>query len=351
MAGVAAHILDMSTSTFARQPKGIPVGGQFATHDRAEADIDLSLAGIASESDWLDRNGLSLPPLGQAEFEARLARLGHTPTDLDRADIFREVQRELLGYEQRDLLAFSQAVDTLRATGYGDLADRTDRLVTALMDRQPHPAPLPKPGLPVPLNEAPAVREQRPAPRSFEDVALAAQRPADDPANILALNLPHIPSIVDDAGQVPGNVFDQMRSCHRDGVPVLFTRAAGHTRPDEPTMVRIQVDRELTAEEMSQLESLTGYAMNSAHRGATGVAHRDTAFSIVVPIQLRDERDVEKDDERFRLFEKRIGQLLSEGSQVRQTDRSGPGTAGTRAIEPFARPPRFVVYYDSVRQA
>lgn len=341
----AAHMPVMSMQTFSRQPKGIPVGGQFATHDRAEADIDLTLAGVPSEQEWLDRNGLALPPLGQAEFETRLSRLGHTPTDLDRADIFREVQRELLGYEQRDLAAYAHAIETLRADGHGELADRTARLVTALMDRQPFPAPVAQP------SETPAsIPDPAPAARSFDDVALAAQRPADDPANILALNLPHIVSIADAAGQVPGNVFDQMRSCHRDGVPVLFTRAAGSTRPDEPSMVRIQVDRELTDEEMSQLESVAGYALNSAHRGATGVSHRDTSFSIVVPITLRDERAAEKDDERFRLFEKRIGGLLSTGSQVRQTDRSGPGTAGTRAIEPFARPPRFVVYYDRVSQ-
>ena len=32
----------MSTPTLTRQPKGIPVGGQFAEHDRADANVSLT---------------------------------------------------------------------------------------------------------------------------------------------------------------------------------------------------------------------------------------------------------------------------------------------------------------------
>jgi hypothetical protein len=45
-------------------------------------------------------------------------------------------------------------------------------------------------------------------------------------------------------------------------------------------------------------------------------------------------------------FEEALPQILSEGSPIRKTDRSGPGTKGTRLVEGFGADLAAEIYYD-----
>ncbi|MGY6496628.1 MAG: hypothetical protein ACXIUP_00200 [Microcella sp.] len=294
----------MSITIQKRIHGGVPAGGQFASHDRADADIRLVPDTVPSQQDWLDRNGLHLPPLSRAEFEVRLTRLGRPITDLDRADVFRTVHREHLGYDVTDIADARAAAQQLRERGEHHAADAIERLASAAKADQ---------------------RDEQGA--SPPDAPLASEATGAPPRQVLSANR---------AG---------------DGT-ILFTRPGDGEVPDEPTALRVQVDRSLSDDERAALNDAVRYALNAAHRGAAGEdPWSDTSASTVVEVNLAENRTRSKDSERFALFERRVRHLLEHGSEVRTTDRSGPGTRGTRAIEPWAKPPRFVVFYDRVAGA
>lgn len=113
----------------------------------------------------------------------------------------------------------------------------------------------------------------------------------------------------------------------------FYRRRAGVT-PGEPYAVRIEADRELSNEEVRRLAGLVGYAGRAQLRMAepVGEPHRDGPNSFVVSM---DTTKSYSDDIGIAMeeFERTLPAYFEEGSPVRKTDRSGPGTKGTRAVE------------------
>jgi hypothetical protein len=89
-----------------------------------------------------------------------------------------------------------------------------------------------------------------------------------------------------------------------------------------------------------------GYTYRSTIAGESiAYAFRDTPFSLVVWADMtkpsRDDLGMGLED-----FEEALPQILSEGSPIRKTDRSGPGTKGTRLVEGFGADLAAEIYYD-----
>lgn len=290
----------MSIALQNRVHRGVPTGGQFAAHARPDDTIRLIPDDIPSEQAWLDRNDLSLPPISQAEFEVRLSRLGRPATDLDRADVFRAVHREHFGVDINDLNLAADAAHILTSLGRPDAAEAIARITSAVATRA-----------------------------SIDESAAPTLVP---------------PAAADMVARTPRVV----RSITPFGDEIDFHIASDDVVPSEPGAARVQCDRPLTREEADRLDELIRYAMNAVHRDSVVDGYTDSDSSTVIQLALADGRTRAKDRERFRMFERKVAELLADGSQVRQTDRSGPGTRGTRAIDPWANPPRVAIYYDRV---
>lgn len=114
---------------------------------------------------------------------------------------------------------------------------------------------------------------------------------------------------------------------------------------DAPYGIRIQANRELTDNEVEPLASMTGYIFAKAGRGeGVGYPDRDSNRSFTIGAETtkgRVYRNLYK-------FEEALPSLVYEGSPVRTTNRSGPGTEGTRLIEPLNSELKVEIYYDSV---
>lgn len=131
-----------------------------------------------------------------------------------------------------------------------------------------------------------------------------------------------------------------------------FFRADHETRPDYPTMLRIEANRALTEAEVADLWHLVAYNYASTVRGdGTSKPERDSTHSFVVDF---DTTSSQRSDPMAALgdFEVNLDAWLTSGSPIRKTDRAGTGTAGTRAVEGLGDPNlRLSVYYDRVSQA
>jgi hypothetical protein len=342
----------MSSQTRVRA--GIPTGGQYANHDRAEALVGLLPENFPTETAWLDDNNLMLPPLAIAEFDARLAKLGRPANVFDYIATYEKVHTDVLGYSANDIHSYNDSVQLLEAAGRIDQANGLRRLVEALMERQPMPMPLQNTETPT----APAADSARntaaveqtptaqPSPYDEDEAARQrnenlTQRPIDDPANILALNLP-TPISIDDARIKNGQLFDTIISTGENGQPIRFERTRKGYEPQNPNYIRIQFDQ---PQNPTHTAELAKYALNTAHKGAAGQPIHDTPHSIIIPITLNKNRDTTRDIERFQQLHTHIPQLLTEGSETRKTNRSGANTAGTKAIKPIDAPVRFAIFY------
>lgn len=97
--------------------------------------------------------------------------------------------------------------------------------------------------------------------------------------------------------------------------------------------VRMQFDREITDEEMQRACQLLGYQYRSAVAGESlGDPIRDGANSFNVYADFTKSRRDDLGDAYYDL-ENGIGTMIKEGSPIRKTDRSGPGTKGTRLVD------------------
>lgn len=165
--------------------------------------------------------------------------------------------------------------------------------------------------------------------------AAAGQTPVAAPAGT-----PQDPVPADDPRVMAGEVFDAVVV---DGT--TFHRRRDGVFPSEPYELRFQADRPISDDEMHHMASLAGYAMSKAGRGeGMGQPERDTPYSFTVfndTTKGRQYRNLEK-------FEDALPDMIKDGSDIRKTDRSGPGTAGTRLVEGMANPPKVELYYDNV---
>ncbi len=128
-----------------------------------------------------------------------------------------------------------------------------------------------------------------------------------------------------------------------------FHRRRDGVYPNWPYAMRFQANRPLTDDETSRFAGWVGYAYRSTVAGeSSGAPDRDSPCSFVVSADTTKTR---RDDLGVALeeFEEQLPATIQDGSPVRKTDRSGPGTAGTRLVEGFDDPRlRFEIYYDDV---
>lgn len=135
-----------------------------------------------------------------------------------------------------------------------------------------------------------------------------------------------------------------------DGVmTTTFSRSRPGAAPREPYAMRFQANRPLTSSETAIVAALVGYAYRAEVRGeAMDLPAQDTPYSFIVGADTTKSRS---DDlgQALQRFEAALPALLRDGSPVRTTDRAGAGTKGTRLV-PGLRDPnlKLQVYYDDV---
>lgn len=118
-----------------------------------------------------------------------------------------------------------------------------------------------------------------------------------------------------------------------------------------PYSMRLQASRPLSDEEMSTMAGLVGYAYRAAVAGEPiGNPMRDSPFSFTVSADTtkssRDDLGMALED-----FEEALPTMIAEGSPIRKTNRAGAGTQGTRLVEGLGSDLKFELYYDDVWSA
>ena len=148
---------------------------------------------------------------------------------------------------------------------------------------------------------------------------------------------------VADAQIQNGAVADRVMS---DGT--MFHRVRPGVGVGTPYRMRFQAHRPLSDRDMMRMSQLVGYTYACTVRGERmGTPKRDSPYSFILEA---DTTKSSSDDLGMALqqFESDLPRFLAEGSPVRKTNRSGPGTAGTRLVEGMENPPTFDMYYDDV---
>ena len=147
----------------------------------------------------------------------------------------------------------------------------------------------------------------------------------------------------DDARVQAGEVLDNVVA-----FGTFFHRRREGVYADEPSAIRLQASSPLSDDEMQRLAQLAGYAYAAGVRGEPiGEPERDSRFSFVVGADTTKSRsdDISVAMQRF---EDSLPELIEHGSPVRMTNRSGPGTAGTRLIDGLGPGLTVEIYYDYV---
>lgn len=296
----------------ARQPKGIPVGGQFAAKSLGEADVILAEAHTAA------RRAV------EKAYEAGIA----------------EGQRRQRGEPHRTL---AEVMDLSTFTFDDALADPTvlDDDPTVLDDfggiDMSNPWTITE-NTPVTSTAAPAAANVEcfscNGTGFFKEWRRTRHVEVTCPSCNGTLLLPATPSGRDEV-DVPGYGTFHRR---RDGV-----------YPDFPGAMRFEANRDLTDEEARRVAQLVGYRYAATVAGEPlGWPDRDSPRSICVSA---DSTKTRRDDvnQAFEEFEDDLDAFLVEGSPVRTTNRAGAGTKGTRLVEGLGDPDlKIQVYYDTV---
>lgn len=128
-----------------------------------------------------------------------------------------------------------------------------------------------------------------------------------------------------------------------------FHRRRHGVYPNWPDGIRVEADRELTNDELRRMAGLVAYAHRTSLRGTEQMSgpFRDGPRSFVM---FQDCTKTFSDDIGAALdrFEESLPGYMTEGSPERKTNRSGPGTMGTRLIDPVENPPTISIWYDDV---
>ncbi|GAA4034610.1 hypothetical protein GCM10023063_18440 [Arthrobacter methylotrophus] len=289
-------------TTSARQPKGVPVGGQFAATAHAEPSVALRAPAVQSEfvTDRLHNLGL-LDQLTDDQIHGVTTKLNDS---LDFTDRNIEETAELVhfldhGYSIQTAREAQAGVSKLRELGLTDEADSLELIRTAQVAKALH------------------------APRH----ALAQAEPVPDgKTEPVPLGDPRLQS---------GEVFDRVK-VH----DIVFNHASISGYPQDTQAIRFQANRPLTDAEAYTLSGVVGYANSSAIGGeplddpSVG-PQRDTPYSFIASIDTNKGRQGN-----FEKFETMLPELIANGSAPRSTK------GGTRAIEPFGDPDlKLEVYY------
>ncbi|QOT19338.1 hypothetical protein [Paenarthrobacter sp. YJN-5] len=278
----------MSTPA-ARQPRGIPAGGQFAATAHSEPSLSLSAPSVQPEfvRDRLRHLGV-LDQLTESHIHDVSVKLNES---LDFTDRNIEEIAELVhfldhAYSIEMARNAKRGLDALRNMGMSDEADALELVRTLQVTKAEH------------------------HPRHG-----ATGTPPDGKS---------IPVPADDPRLQAGEVFDKVQVGD-----TVFTRTEALDYPNDPYAMRFQANRPLTDAEAYALSGVIGYANRSAIGGeplddpAIG-PERDTPYSFVVNIDTTKGRQ-----RNYEKFEEMIPDIIAHGSAPRSTK------GGTRAIEAF----------------
>jgi hypothetical protein len=145
----------------------------------------------------------------------------------------------------------------------------------------------------------------------------------------------------DDPAVQEGEVFDEVIYDGR-----LYSRRREGVFPGSPYGMRIQANRPLTEEEAYNLAGLVGYTYRATIAGESlSSPDIDSPYSFAVGA---DTTKSQRDDlgMGFEDFENSLNNTIAEGSPLRKTDRSGPGTKGTRLVQGMGADLKVEVYWD-----
>lgn len=142
---------------------------------------------------------------------------------------------------------------------------------------------------------------------------------------------------------------DRIHSINEYGESVAYVKAEAYNYQNYPDDMRIQASRPLTDAEVQRVAQLTGYQHRSTLNGE-GLSDPDRCGNASVLVGTDNTKSSGRKS-MFDEFEDGLEGTLQDGSPVRKTDRSGPGTKGTRLVEGFGKDVSFTLYYqdDSVK--
>lgn len=132
-------------------------------------------------------------------------------------------------------------------------------------------------------------------------------------------------------------------SIDEHGEPVAYVRADEFNFMNYPDEMRVQASRPLSDAEVQQVAQLTGYQHRSTLNGE-GLGDPDRCGNASVLIGTDNTKSSGRKS-MFGEFEDGLEATLQEGSPVRKTNRSGPGTQGTRLVEGLGSDVNFTLYY------
>lgn len=141
-----------------------------------------------------------------------------------------------------------------------------------------------------------------------------------------------------------GEIFNEIEA--EDGT--IFRRRRDGVYPGEFQEIRIQANQVLTDQDANRLAGLIGFNWKKNIAGESlPYPTQDSPYSIIL---FADITKSSSDDTGIAMerFEDDMRTYVQEGSDVRKTNRSGPGTQGTRLVEGFGDEFEVEFYYDSV---
>lgn len=134
----------------------------------------------------------------------------------------------------------------------------------------------------------------------------------------------------------------------------LYSRSRDGVTPGEFRSIRVQLSRPLKEGEDERLASMIGYAFKLALRPSSGygnnvdVMSKDTPYSVILEADTYY-AGTSNMEYALQKFEKEVATIVQEGSPVRKTNRAGPNTEHTRAVNGFNDDSlSFEFYYDVV---
>jgi hypothetical protein len=289
------------TTTTARQPKGIPVGGQFAATAHAEPSVVLGAPSARPDfvTDRLRHLGF-LDQLTGDHIQSITEKLNES---LDFSDRNIEETAELVhfldhGYPIQTARDARAGVSKLRELGLTKEADALEIIRTLQVTKAVH----------TPRH---ALTPAEPAPDGIDEPV-----PLGDPR------------------LQAGQIFDRIKVHGR-----IFNHAPVSGYPQDTQAIRFQANRPLTDNEAYTLSGIVGYANSAAIGGeplddpAEGPM-RDTPYSFIAGIDTTKGRQGN-----FEKFEAMLPELIANGSAPRSTK------GFTRAIEPFGDPDLKLEFY------
>lgn len=291
----------MNTPT-ARQPRGIPVGGQFAHAAHAESAVSLQAPTVGPDfvAGRLEEFGLPTDITGQ-HLDQVVDRLNYSRdfSDVNIVAVANELHARDHGFTLHDVVRAQEGIDVLRSTGHNVHAGALQRILQSKLDGGAGGA-VDSSGSAGPIPDGKTVPV-----------------PANDP-RVQA-----------------GQVFERVAAENS-----VFVHSSVSGYPQDTQAIRFQANRPLTDSEAYALSGIVGYANRAAVGGEPldDPQHgpsRDSPYSFIAHIDTNKGRQGD-----FEKFEAMIPGIIEEGTAPRAS------RGGTRAIEPFGDPDlKLEIYY------